>query len=170
MFLPHSWGVFHCCGTPPAWAHWREYSDVVEHKHEELLLQRHRSFTQASMKESVSISSWQLRNAGPLSRSSQMFFCGQKCSIKHVPWLLLYIKGCERQIYFHILDRYKCGWRERMLFHTLQWDHRLSRTAHKCQEGQILLFREEKQLLANRKNNFEQIVCVCVFTWYDELV
>lgn len=49
---------------------------MVEHKHEVLLLlQKHRSFTQAVMKESVSIRSLQLRNAGPVRRFSQVSLC-----------------------------------------------------------------------------------------------
>lgn len=79
IYLPHSCLFFHWSGLPPAWAHCREYSDTVEHKHELLLLlQEQRSFMHASMKASVSIRSWQLENAGPVSRFLQMSICRMK--------------------------------------------------------------------------------------------
>lgn len=104
LFLPHRCLLLHSSGFPPAWAHWREYSDMVEHKHEVLLLsQLHWSFSQALRKESVFIRPLQLRNSGLESRFLQWSVWGSKqmclnCISK------LFTRNPLKQIHFYIPD------------------------------------------------------------------
>lgn len=113
LFLQHSCAVFHCCGCPPAWAHWREYSDMVAHKHEVLLLERHRSFIQALVNESISIRFWQLRNAGPDSKFAQRSVCGSKytsVSIQIVP-NIIHGFTWSKSIFTYLICTALRGWR-----------------------------------------------------------
>ncbi len=87
--LRHSSVCSPVCGFPPAWAHWREYSDMVEHMHQVLFSQWHWSFTQVLMKELVSIRSWQLSKADPDSSFLQKTFCGLKYMMNlNCTWML----------------------------------------------------------------------------------
>lgn len=93
---------------------------MVEHKHEELLLlQWHRSFTQALMKESVSIRSSQLRNAGPDRRFLHRSFCGSKYIMYLNCIYVLYIKLFEASV-FYIPDLRRSVWLEMKCRHSFQ--------------------------------------------------
>lgn len=100
-FSPHSCWVFHSCGCPPAWAHWRENSDTVGHRHVVLSSQWQRSSVQALMKASVSTRSWQLAKAGPNSKFSHTSPCGSACRI-NLNWVILIThKGFSEVIPVH---------------------------------------------------------------------
>lgn len=87
LCLPHSLGVLQAPGFPPAWAHWWEYSDMVEHMGRYSVAELwHVSLTQMSTKASRSTSFWQSTMAAPNSMFLQRLFCRSRFKIRFKQW------------------------------------------------------------------------------------